>query len=386
MVGSIWCRSDVNLSFFLCLAACRTRPSACDTLSRFCARRVLCWSAFPLAPALRSTDSAADCSALFIGFPATTTGSDFSGSCIAGYDSSSSRRGPTESLRRSNPRPPGSRPKSFRTCQGLRPRRVAIGVDAKGDKHPLGLVEGATENAATVQALIDNLVERGLDPAVPRLFIIDGAKALSKAIRRTFDRAAAIQRCQIHKARNIMERLPKSLHASVRRVLRQAWELDDADRAEKLLRNLAQRLERDWSGVAGSILEGIDEILKVTRLGLPKELRALARLYQHHRECHEHGAARLPQREAMALGLDGDALDHGRHAGSSQRLPTTEGSQAASNVAGRSGSSSQQRLTRPCSPSHRRLTSISTATASQMFNTKRDIPGIEWVVLTNGAV
>jgi transposase-like protein len=150
---------------------------------------------------------------------------------------------------------------------------AAIGVDAKGDKHPLGLIEGATENAATVQALIDNLVERGLDPAVPRLFIIDGAKALSKAIRRTFGCAAAIQRCQVHKARNIMERLPKSLHASVRRVLRQAWELDDADKAEKLIRNLAQRLERDWSGVSGSILEGIDEILTVTRLGLPKELR-----------------------------------------------------------------------------------------------------------------
>ena len=130
---------------------------------------------------------------------------------------------------------------------------AALGVDAKGDKHPLGLTEGATENAATVQALIDNLVERGLDPTVPRLFIIDGAKALTKAIRRTFGAAAAIQRCQVHKARNIMERLPKSLHASVRRVLRQAWELDDADKAEKLLRNLAQRLERDWSGVSGSI-------------------------------------------------------------------------------------------------------------------------------------
>ena len=129
---------------------------------------------------------------------------------------------------------------------------AAIGVDATGDKHPLGLIEGATENAATVQALIDNLIERGLDPAMPRLFIIDGAKALSKAIRRTFGAAAAIQRCQVHKARNIMERLPKSLHASVRRVLRQAWELDDADKAEKLLRNLAQRLERDWSGVSGT--------------------------------------------------------------------------------------------------------------------------------------
>ena len=73
---------------------------------------------------------------------------------------------------------------------------AAIGVDVNGDKHPLGLVEGATENAATVQALIDNLVKRGLDPAVPRLFIIDGSKALSKAIRATFGRDAAIQRCR----------------------------------------------------------------------------------------------------------------------------------------------------------------------------------------------
>ena len=150
---------------------------------------------------------------------------------------------------------------------------AAIGVDANGDKHPLGLVEGATENATTVQALIDNLVERGLDPTVRRLFIIDGAKALSKAIRRTFGRDAAIQRCQIHKARNILERLPKSMHASVRRVLRQAWEMDDAEKAETLIRNLARRLERDWNGVSASILEGIDEMLTVTRLGLPRELR-----------------------------------------------------------------------------------------------------------------
>src|SRR5271157_1393202 len=144
---------------------------------------------------------------------------------------------------------------------------------ANGDKHPLGLVEGATENATTVLALIDNLVERGLDPTVRRLFIIDGAKALSKAIRRTFGRDAAIQRCQIHKARNILERLPKSMHASVRRVLRQAWEMDDAERAETLIRNLARRLEPDWNGVSASILEGIDEMLTVTRLGLPRELR-----------------------------------------------------------------------------------------------------------------
>jgi hypothetical protein len=97
---------------------------------------------------------------------------------------------------------------------------AAVGIDGEGAKHPLGLVEGATENAAVVQALLDDLVKRGLDPSLPRLFIIDGAKALSKAIRRTFGRDTPIQRCQVHKARNILDRLPKHLHAPVRRTAR----------------------------------------------------------------------------------------------------------------------------------------------------------------------
>jgi len=150
---------------------------------------------------------------------------------------------------------------------------AALGIDADGCKHPLALVEGATENAAVVQALIDNLIERGLDPKVCRLFIVDGAKALSKVIRRTFGAHTPIQRCQIHKARNVAERLPKPLHASVRRALRQAWELDDADKAERLLRNLARRLDQEAPGVAASILEGLDEMLTVVRLKLPTPLR-----------------------------------------------------------------------------------------------------------------
>jgi putative transposase len=149
----------------------------------------------------------------------------------------------------------------------------AVGIDGTGDKHPLGVIEGATENAVVVQALLDNLVGRGLDPTVCRLFVVDGAKALSRAIRKTFGRHTPIQRCQVHKARNITERLAKPLHASVRKTLRQAWELDDAEKAEKLIRNLARRLEREAPGVSASILEGIDEILTVTRLGLPVELR-----------------------------------------------------------------------------------------------------------------
>ena len=154
---------------------------------------------------------------------------------------------------------------------------AAIGVDGKGEKHVLAVVEGATENSATVQALLDNLTGRGLDPSLPRLFIVDGAKALSKAIRNTFGVAAAIQRCQVHKGRNIIERLPEHLHASVKKALRQAWNQGDADKAERLLRNLARRLEQEAPGVSGAILEGLDEILTVIRLGLPPELqRSLA--------------------------------------------------------------------------------------------------------------
>jgi putative transposase len=150
---------------------------------------------------------------------------------------------------------------------------AALGIDAGGHKHPLGLVEGATENAAVVQALIDNLIERGLDPKVCRLFIVDGAKALSKVIRRTFGAHTPIQRCQIHKARNVIDRLPRPMHASVRRALRQAWELDDADKAERLLCNLARRLDQQAPAVAASIREGLDEMLTVNRLGLPATLR-----------------------------------------------------------------------------------------------------------------
>ena len=150
---------------------------------------------------------------------------------------------------------------------------AAVGVDGEGEKHPLAVMEGATENAAVCQALLDNLTERGLDPQPYRLFVIDGSKALAKAIRATFGRHAPIQRCQVHKARNIVERLPKPLHASVRKTLRQAWELADADKAERLIVNLARRLERDAPGVSASILEGLNEILTVTRLGLPLELR-----------------------------------------------------------------------------------------------------------------
>ena len=215
------------------------------------------------------------------------------------------------------------------------------------------LVEGATENATTVQALIDNLVERGLDPTVRRLFIIDGAKALSKAIRRTFGRDAAIQRCQIHKARNILERLPKSMHASVRRVLRQAWEMDDAEKAETLIRNppaSRKGLER----LSASILEGHRRDAHCHEARTPSRTAPLARLHEHHRECHGHGAPGLPQRQILALALDGPAMGRRRHAGSNQGLPSIEGIQASASSSRRSWEAPPDKKLNPrrtCSPS-----------------------------------
>ena len=149
----------------------------------------------------------------------------------------------------------------------------AVGIEVSGEKHPLGVVEGATENAARVQALLGNLIERGLDPEDCYLFIVDEAKALSKALRRTLGADIPIQRCQIHKARNITDRLPPKHHAAVRRALKQAWELNDADKAERLSRNLARRFEQEAPDVSRSILEGLEEILTVVRLGLPPERR-----------------------------------------------------------------------------------------------------------------
>ena len=122
----------------------------------------------------------------------------------------------------------------------------AAGIDVEGHKHPPGVIEGATENTATVQALVDKLIERGPDPQICRLFIAASARALTRAIRKTFGADIPIQRCQVHKARNITDRIDPKLHARVRHALKQAWKLDDADKAERLLRNPARRGGSNW--------------------------------------------------------------------------------------------------------------------------------------------
>lgn len=145
---------------------------------------------------------------------------------------------------------------------------VALGIDAQGNKHVLGLREGSTESSRVVRALLSDLIDRGLDADRARLWVIDGGKALRRAIVETFGATALIQRCQEHKRRNVIEHLPEELHASVGRALRDAWDSTDAELARKQLQRLAASLQCKHPGAAASLREGLDETLTVQALGI----------------------------------------------------------------------------------------------------------------------
>ncbi|AEJ41309.1 transposase [Sulfobacillus acidophilus TPY] len=149
----------------------------------------------------------------------------------------------------------------------------ALGIDAEGHKRVLGLVEGATENHTVVMTLLQDLITRGLTAAQGLLVVIDGAKALAKAVREVWGHQVLIQRGQIHKQRNVLDHLPKSAEHRIRQKLRKAYREPDADTAAQALEAIAKELERDHPGAAGSLREGMEETLTVHRLGLPGLLR-----------------------------------------------------------------------------------------------------------------
>jgi putative transposase len=149
---------------------------------------------------------------------------------------------------------------------------VALGITSEGVKIPLGLWEGSTENAAVATALLSDLVERGLDPEQGILFVIDGAKALRKAIRNVFG-DAPVQRCLRHKERNVIDHLPERERAAVKQRLRRAWAADDHACGLEQLRRLAGELDHSYPGAAGSLREGIEETLTLTRLGVTGSLK-----------------------------------------------------------------------------------------------------------------
>ena len=146
---------------------------------------------------------------------------------------------------------------------GERTHVVCLGITTEGVKVPLGLWEGSTENATVARALPSDLVDRGLDPEQGILFVIDGAKALRKAIRQVFGEPAPVQRCIRHKERNVLDHLREV----VRRRLRAAWAEPDHGRA------LARELDRSHPGAGASLREGLSETVTVQRLGASERLR-----------------------------------------------------------------------------------------------------------------
>ena len=148
---------------------------------------------------------------------------------------------------------------------------VALGIGIDGTKHPLALVEGCTENTTTVTELLVGLRERGLDTSRPIFIGIDGAKALRAAVVRVFDHPV-IGRCQLHKIRNVSDKLPDHLASTVAKRMRRAYHAESALAAQAQLEALAKELERTHPGAAASLREGMAETLTVLRLGVPPTL------------------------------------------------------------------------------------------------------------------
>jgi len=149
---------------------------------------------------------------------------------------------------------------------------TAVGVDSQGCKHVLGIVEGATENAVAATGLLEDLVERGVSPERKRLFVIDGSKALRKAIDTVFGKGNPVQRCRSHKVRNVMGYLPEHLKGQVRAAMRATFKLE-ADEGMARLEKQAQWLQGEHPSAAASLREGLEELFTVNRLGLSPRLQ-----------------------------------------------------------------------------------------------------------------
>jgi putative transposase len=215
---------------------------------------------------------------------------------------------------------------------------VAIGIDPSGRKLVLGLRQGATENAAVVGALLGELSDRGLDFTVPRLYIIDGSKAIRAAVRNYAGDAAFVQRCQVHKIRNVVEHVPQADRHALKYRMRVAYGAAETSDARRLLYQLQDELLQSNPSAAASLMEGLEECLTVAELRLPSKLReALCST-----NCIESGFSVVDticqqvktlarQRSSSALGRLGVNLcrvsveSHPRipaHAGVAQRAPS----------------------------------------------------------------
>lgn len=259
---------------------------------------------------------------------------------------------------------------------------VALGITTESVKVPLGLWEGSTENAAVATALLADLVDRGLDVGQGVLCVLDGAKALRKAVRDVLGTDTPVQRCVRHKQRNVLEHLPERDRPAVKRRLRAACKLDDHDAALARLQALAGELERSHPGAAASLREGMAETLTVTRLGIRG---ALKRTLESTNPCESMiECVRRTSRNVkhwMAVRRHGAQVDRCRHARSRAAVPPRDRLPRSRQARPRDRARPHAKTTRsPTAEEAATLVRLDhhTGTVVAKFHDERDILGRPW--------
>ena len=189
-------------------------------------------------------------------------------------------------------------------------------------KIPLGLWEGSTENATLVSMLLADLVDRGLDPDQAILFVIDGGKALRKAIKDVFGEHALVHRCHRHKERNVTDLLPERDRPQILARIRGAWSLENPELAKQRLQQLASELQRTWPDAAGSLREGLDDTLTLMRLGITGQLAKTLSSTNPCESMIEIVRLHAAQRETLARRRHAQALDRCGDARRRATVPT----------------------------------------------------------------
>lgn len=203
---------------------------------------------------------------------------------------------------------------------------VALGISADGTRHALGRWEGSTENAALCQRLLANLQSRGLRTDRSLFVILDGSKALRKAVTAVFGEVALVQRCPVHQLRNILEHLPERQRPWVQAIVRRAYHRADVTTSTRLLRDLARRLEPEHPGAATSVSEGLEESRDDPVVRSFRAAATVPRDDERGRAPHQPDPPRDAPRHALARRADDGAVGRGRYPRCRQRLPAPESS------------------------------------------------------------
>ena len=255
---------------------------------------------------------------------------------------------------------------------------VALAITADGTKIPVGLWLGDTENKTVVTGLLADLAARGLSGDGGLLAVLDGAKALAAGVKKVFGDKAQIQRCTLHKRRNVKGYLPKELGSKIDWRLARAFA--DADPAKGLdqAKRIAGELKADHPDAAASLLEGLEEMFTTRRLGINGRLATTLDQHQLHRVHDLRGPHHHGQREELEGRLDEETLGGRRHARSRTELPARPRLPGHAHPRRRSTTPQPDRHTRQLRSGRCLINAVATAKLQQKAGHPRRVPGLRF--------